>query len=1276
VVATGAAGFGNEPLEAIAVADEIQINPRSARATQIPNQAPAQVVVFGTETEQRDLVVFLQQASGGFLAASPLRVATQLTGEVTLVTDDFNADWRADVAIVGSDANQIHVQSISIRDGIDNQAARIISTNSSLPLSPSLLAAQPVFSGDFNNDGNLDLALGNTSIQFLKGIGDGAFGPPETDDDFRIPDPAPRDVVRIADQRIVEDGASDPIPIDGIPITTELVASSNVKSFANIDLVKTDTTYTVTVTPRQFTSGVATITLSPTDDSSTPEDESTIALAQFRVIVRAEANLPTLVVPDRITARASDPITFEVQAALADASDGSEELSIDASAGIQLKSNDDGTFTVVNPRVSRDFALNVTATAREKSTGETTIAQKTITVDAGDTAVNATNVFFNTQVDLQGTLDPGDKDVYRLDNLQPESIVTITPADGAGMPNLRFFIRDDNDAERSLHDGESFLATTFRIPKNGEYFAGDYFLEVAAPGSSSRVEYHVIVKRPEGQTPNVVIVPVGSAGVSIAANAQDSYQLKLDQSQIFRVSGATLSGVPNTAGTSFETAFDKDGTYVLQPAFPGENINITHISNVAEQAALATYLTIDSPVTLPVNRANGIDWYRVELEQGSNVSIGGQRGLSFFISQNGTPADAERIFATPSGSNFLISGRKDTDATLFIRADTRLVSTDVLVVQRADAFGVGQAPAAAVTGDIDNDGLLDVDFNDDSVLDVAVVNKASDSVSILLGIGDGTFRSQIVASLRLFDDKNNARPVHDIAALLRPASLVVADFNNDRVLDLATANSLSNDVTILLGNKDEVGNWNGTFRSAGERIPVGKDPVAMQAGDFDTDGDVDLAVANQASHNVTILLANASGGFAPADSGPVPVGQNPKALVMGYFNADTIFDLATANKNSISILLGDGKGRFPLESPHDIDAPHALLVSDKGMPGLNHFLVLTGDSAHWVEHKLNHFEPSPAMMLGQPEFVPIALADMDGDGTNDLIMFKPGDPNGTSLSQLQIMKGMADGTFVRLGEPSEVRFSESTLASPVVFAFINNDDRLKDEFGRLTDQPANFRDVIFIDSANGEIRPLTGDGEGGLRTFGTPAESTVPTPTVTTPTELEFPELLFAESLPAQQIEASPPPLAGAQTISGSGGSAGGTGAIPTEDVEVAFEPNESFPETALEAVGSVAVDVLEIDESAFIEPAPPWNVADLVEPIRLVATNTTTETVPAEEAPLPVLEPPDRVGEPVATVAAEPTENNARRVGWIAGAAAVVIAPLVYWITKTRLARLRKRPK
>lgn len=167
------------------------------------------------------------------------------------------------------------------------------------------------------------------------------------------------------------------------------------------------------------------------------------------------------------------------------------------------------------------------------------------------------------------------------------------------------------------------------------------------------------------------------------------------------------------------------------------------------------------------------------------------------------------------------------------------------------------------------------DFNGDGKLDLVI-----DGRYILLGNGNGTFTEQTSSANGSF--------------------VTVGDFNGDGNLDLAVCNSTGNSVTILLG--DGTGNF---ATASGSPIAVGSEPSAIITGDFNSDGKLDLAVANLSDNTVTLLLGNGDGTFAPASGSPYAVGNTPIGLAAADFNADGKLDLAVVNltDGTVSILL-------------------------------------------------------------------------------------------------------------------------------------------------------------------------------------------------------------------------------------------------------------------------------------------------------------------------------------------------------------------------------------
>jgi len=197
---------------------------------------------------------------------------------------------------------------------------------------------------------------------------------------------------------------------------------------------------------------------------------------------------------------------------------------------------------------------------------------------------------------------------------------------------------------------------------------------------------------------------------------------------------------------------------------------------------------------------------------------------------------------------------------------------------------VGTAPTEVAVGD----------FNADGRRDLAVPNSFSDNVSILLGTGPG--RPSFGAAT-------------NFAVGSQPLSVVVGFFNADFRPDLAVANANSGNVSILMGNAS------GTFQ-APVNYAVGSIPIEVAVGDFNADGRPDLAVANQTSNNVSILLGN-----PPPNAGTFQArvnyaaGDVPISVAVGDFNADGRPDLAVANNLSdiVSVLLNTtGIASFPV----------------------------------------------------------------------------------------------------------------------------------------------------------------------------------------------------------------------------------------------------------------------------------------------------------------------------------------------------------------------------
>ena len=351
---------------------------------------------------------------------------------------------------------------------------------------------------------------------------------------------------------------------------------------------------------------------------------------------------------------------------------------------------------------------------------------------------------------------------------------------------------------------------------------------------------------------------------------------------------------------------------------------------------------------------------------------------------------------------------------------------------------LGDAPESAAIADVNNDGEPDI----------LVANFGSNNVTVLLSDGAGAFTP------------TEGPPPQTGEG---PGSIVTADFNGDGNLDLATANSRSNDVSILLGDGA------GAFSESGfGPVMAGTRPDSVTSTDVDGDGTADLVVANGSSDDVGVLLGDGSGAFAEAAGSPIEIGGWASHALAADLDGDTNIDLVVANRDddNVSILLGDGSGGFVQASGSPIavgSSPEDLSLVDLNNDGeldvatananSDDISVLLGDgSAGFSESPGSPFPV--AADAGSTRS--IDFGDFNGDGNIDLTASSARD------SQVSILLGDGVGGFAPAAE------------SPyTVFSFpqsLNVGDLDSD----------GLVDVLVVDSVDARLSILNGDGDGGL----------------------------------------------------------------------------------------------------------------------------------------------------------------------------------------------------
>jgi VCBS repeat-containing protein len=289
-----------------------------------------------------------------------------------------------------------------------------------------------------------------------------------------------------------------------------------------------------------------------------------------------------------------------------------------------------------------------------------------------------------------------------------------------------------------------------------------------------------------------------------------------------------------------------------------------------------------------------------------------------------------------------------------------------------------------------------------------------------------------------------------------PVSVATGDFNADNDPDLAVANQFSSDVSVLLGGAA------GSF-SGPTSFPTGFFSNSVAVADFNADHDPDLAVANAAGGTVSVLLGGAGGGF----TGPTDFAAgSPYVVAVGDFNGDGDPDLVVADHvaGDLSVLIGGPGGSF--SGPTTIamgtgtaavavgefnqDGDPDLAVGDYGT---GRVLVLLGGSGATFG--------SPTAVGGSGvDPISVAVGEFNQDGDPDLAV---AEESGQLLVLLGGSGGGFGGTTAVLSGPQ----AEGVLSSVAVGDFNRDEDP----------------DLVVAHRSGNRVRVLPG-GPGG--SFGSP----------------------------------------------------------------------------------------------------------------------------------------------------------------------------------------------
>ncbi len=184
------------------------------------------------------------------------------------------------------------------------------------------------------------------------------------------------------------------------------------------------------------------------------------------------------------------------------------------------------------------------------------------------------------------------------------------------------------------------------------------------------------------------------------------------------------------------------------------------------------------------------------------------------------------------------------------------------------------------------------DLNTDGFPDLVTANDASDTVSVLLNNGDGTYAPKV------------QWPVDDDGGVVsEPVDVVCCDLDGDDLIDLVSVNHTSDDVSVLL-------NTGNTQFAAAVKYPVGEAPFGIECLNLDGDADKDLVTNGFTEDALSVLLNNGDATFAPHVT--YPTGDAPIAMALCDMDGDAVADVVTANMlgKEVSVLRNNADGTF------------------------------------------------------------------------------------------------------------------------------------------------------------------------------------------------------------------------------------------------------------------------------------------------------------------------------------------------------------------------------
>ncbi len=464
----------------------------------------------------------------------------------------------------------------------------------------------------------------------------------------------------------------------------------------------------------------------------------------------------------------------------------------------------------------------------------------------------------------------------------------------------------------------------------------------------------------QGGTVKVTVAGVGTGAVP---NGSITYQFNGGTSQIATLSGGvaniTIPTLIPTGSNSLSLAYSGDSNYasastaVTITIFGRSQTTITSLTATSAQINVFGFGFTAPSGQLAFN----------DVTSGSPVTAPVTLNTA-----TATPSLLPQV-TTSTGANSLPVWTElaDLNGDGILDLVTSVFGTDSVSVQLGNGDGTfGAATPTLLASGFGPSEVHAVSLRGGTTLDLIVGSYNTNQIAVLLGNGNGTFQAPEFYTVG--------------TATNTPTSLTTGDFNHDGFLDVAVANTGDNTVSVLTGN------GSGALTPSGTPTNVGQIPEAIRAGDFNGDGYSDLAVANYHDGTVSILLNQQNGTFSAT---PVTVGTGPQALAITGSGTSQLIAVANFGSNNVSILQNGGSGTFTAQTPVNVGAgPDEVRFADVNGDSIPDLVV-----ANYTDGTLNVATGSAGgsytvlgpFAVGTKPYS-AAAGDLDADGTPDIVV--------------------------------------------------------------------------------------------------------------------------------------------------------------------------------------------------------------------------------------------------------------------------------------------------